>query len=279
MHVLGVGYPGSVGIIGGGTMGEALIKGLRARGVAGARLTISDVRPARLAQLRRRYGVRVTPDNAAVVRVSSVVILAVKPQEMDGVLQVCRAAIGARATSPLCISIAAGVTLARLRRGLGPRVAVVRVMPNTAARIGASISALACGRGVSPAQRRQAAAICSAIGDVVDVPERWLNAVTAVSGSGPAYVFSLIRAMAAAGRRVGLPPALAQRLAAATALGSAHLLARTGEAPDALIAQVASKRGTTEAALRVFARRGFDRIIAEAVQAAARRAQELSCLS
>lgn len=276
---------GTIGIIGGGTMGEALAKGLRARGVAGSRILIADVRAARLAALRRRYGVRVTRDHAALARAASIVVLAVKPQEMDGVLRVCAAAtkrLPARGgpprqagrASPLYLSIAAGVTLAALQRGLGRRAAVVRAMPNTAARVGAAITALAAGRRVSAAQRRQAAAVCAAIGEVINVPERWLNAVTAVSGSGPAYFFALVRAMREAGRQVGLPAAVAQRLAAATAWGSARLLAETGADPSVLIAQVASKRGTTEAALKVFADRGFDRIVAEAIGAAARRAGE-----
>ena len=264
----------TVGIVGGGTMGEAFIKGLRAVGVSGARLIVSDVRVARLTALRRRYGVRVAHENAALVAAASVVILAVKPQEIDAVLYECAAA--RRTPSPLYLSIAAGVTLERLQRGLGRGAPVVRAMPNTAARIGAAITALAAGRGVSARQRRQASAICGALGDVIDVPERWLNAVTAVSGSGPAYFFTLVAAMREAGRRVGLPPSVAQRLAAATALGSGRLLVETGEDPATLIAQVASKRGTTEAALNVFARRGFNRIVAEAVAAATRRARKLA---
>ena len=258
-------------------MGEALTKGLRARGVAGSRILISDVRAQRLAALRRRYGVRVTQDNAALTKTSSIVILAVKPQEMAGVLRVCAAA-AYRAPS-LYISIAAGVTLDVLQRGLGRRAAVVRAMPNTAARIGAAITALAASRRVSIAQRKQAALICAAMGDVIEVPERWLNAVTAISGSGPAYFFTLVRAMREAGRKVGLPSSVAQQLAVATAWGSARLLAETQEDPTVLMQQVASKRGTTEAALKVFARRGFDRMVADAIRAATRRAKELSCLS
>lgn len=265
---------GTIGIIGGGTMGEALTRGLRARGVPGSRILIADVRATRLASLRRRYRVRTTQDNGALARASSVVVLAVKPQEMAGVLRTCVTA--ARRPSPLYLSIAAGVTLDALQRGLGRRAAVVRAMPNTAARVGAAITAIASGRHVSAAQRRQAAAICAALGEVIDVPERWLNAVTAVSGSGPAYFFTLVRAMRGAGRRVGLPADVAQRLAVATALGSARLLSETGEDPAVLIQQVASKRGTTEAALQVLAKRGFDRIMAEAVRAATRRARELS---
>ena len=267
----------TIGIIGGGTMGAALVKGLRARGVAGSRLIVSDVRAVRLADVRRRYGVRVTRKNAAVVSVSSIIVLAVKPQELDGVLQTCAAA--SRGRLPLYISIAAGVTLERLQRRLGRGASVVRAMPNAAARIGSAISALAAGRHVSVAQRRQARAICAAMGDVIEVPERWLNAVTAISGSGPAYFFTLVKAMREAGRRVGLPASVAQRLAASTALGSARLLIETGEDPAVLIGHVASKRGTTEAALKVFTKRGFDRIVAEAVAAAARRAKELACSS
>ncbi len=267
----------TVGIIGGGTMGEALIKGLRAGGMPGARLVVSDVRAARLAALRRRYGVRVTRRSAVLVAEATVVILAVKPQEIDAVLRECAAV--RRTAPPLYLSIAAGVTLARLRRQLGRRTPVVRAMPNTAARVGAAITALASGRHVPARQRRQAAAICTSLGDVIEVPERWLNAVTAISGSGPAYFFTLVAALRDAGCRVGLPSSVAQRLAVATALGSGRLLVETGDDPSTLIAQVASKRGTTEAALRVLARRGFGRMVTEAVVAATRRAQELSCSS
>ncbi len=265
---------GTIGIIGGGTMGEALVKGLRGHGLAGSRVLVSDVRPRRLSALRRRYGVRVAASNSDIAQTASVIILAVKPQELDGVLRECASVH--RATPPLYLSIAAGVTIGRLQQRLGRRAPVVRVMPNMAARVGSAISALAVGRRVTSAHRRQAMAICAAMGDVIAVPERWLNAVTAISGSGPAYFFALVRALREAGRRIGLPSSVAQRLATATALGSARLLVETGEDPTVLIAQVASKRGTTEAALQVLAQAGFDRLIARAVHAATRRAAALA---
>ena len=261
----------SIGFIGAGTMGQALIKGLLARGLSRRALGAADAKRGTREAVRRRFGVWTTPDHAALVRRSDVVILAVKPQQFSEVVPGLAPIVGRRR---LVISIAAGITLRWLEARL-PGVPLVRVMPNLPATVGCGFAGVAAGRGTTQRHRGIALAIFGSVGAAVELPERQLNALTAVSGSGPAYVFFLVDAWERAAARLGLPPAVAARAIRSTLSGSARLLT-LNESPAGLIKRVASKRGTTDAALTVLARRRVAAHFIEALRAAARRARQLS---
>ncbi|MBI3325046.1 MAG: pyrroline-5-carboxylate reductase [Candidatus Omnitrophica bacterium] len=175
----------------------------------------------------------------------------------------------------LIVSIAAGVPLAALERSL-QGAPIVRVMPNLGAKVGQGISALAYGRAVTPSDKRIARGIFGCVGEVLELPERLFHLVTAISGSGPAYFFLIFQALRDAGVRGGLSRAAATRLAVQTALGSAQVAGQTHDDLDVLVAQVASKRGTTEAALQVLRERGLTTILGDAIAAAAKRSAELA---
>lgn len=262
-----------LGVIGTGTMGQALIQGLLAQGLSSRSLWATDVDPDTRRGVARRFRVQVTSDHVELARQTDVLILAVKPQQFPEVIAQLAPHISRR---HLVISIAAGVTLRWLQARL-PRVPVVRVMPNLPATVGGGVAAIAGGRFASARHRAVARAVFEAVGDVVELPERQFDAITAVSGSGPAYVFFLVQMWEEAARSLGLPDAVARRAIAKTLGGSVCLLARSGQPAEALIRRVASKRGTTEAALKVLARRRVARHFVEAVRAAARRSKELSC--
>jgi len=198
-------------------------------------------------------------------------VLAVKPQEMSSVLE---GIVGCLTPRQLVISIAAGITLRYLGARL-PKSPIIRVMPNLPATVRKGFAAYACGRSVTPRHRAVVRAIFGAVGEVVELPQRSLDAVTAVSGSGPAYVFLLAQMWEEAAVALGLPPSVAKRAVRQTLAGSVELLAGDRLSPREWIARVASKKGTTEAALRVLAQRGVGRHFAEALQAAARRSRAL----
>ncbi len=308
----------TVGVIGAGTMGQALIRGLLHDGMASGRIVASDPRAGARRGLTR-LGVRMHAKNAPVARQADVLLLAVKPQEMRSLLQELRPwvrrrpldspAFGgvardvarnrsrgrperaqrvegrregnsgiARRAPPLVISIAAGITRRTLESRL-PGTPVARVMPNLPATVGAGFSAFTLGRRAGPAHRAVVEAIFGAVGETVELPERLFDAVTAVSGSGPAYVFFLVHAWEGAARALGLPRAVARRAVRQTLAGSVRLLASASLEPEAWIRRVASKRGTTEAALSVLTRRRLEPAFREALRAAARRSQELSWTS
>ena len=262
----------TIGVIGAGTMGQALIKGLLAQGLPRRRLRAADPSPAIRNAIARRFGIALTDDNLRVVRNADVVILAVKPQEMPDVT----AQLAPRLTRrQLVISIAAGITLQWLQARLR-NAPVIRVMPNLPATVGCGFSAIARARAATRRHRAIALELFGAVGDVMELPERYLDAITAVSGSGPAYVFFLVQAWEEAARRLGLPASVAERAIRQTLKGSAKLLAANREPAWALVQQVASKGGTTEAALRVLAKRRVAAHLVEALRSAARRSQELS---
>lgn len=253
-------------------MGQALVRGLIARGVRPGAIRASD--PSSLARRRLQgWGVRTSTENAAAGRGADIIVLAVKPQEMASVLAQLAPIVGPR---QLVVSIAAGVTLQSLESRL-PGVPVVRVMPNLPATVGKGFSAFTLGRRTTAAHRAVTKAIFEAVGEAVELPERLLDAVTAVSGSGPAYLFFLAQAWEEAGVRLGLPRPVAQRAVRQTLEGSVRLLSGDRLTPEEWIAKVASKRGTTEAALRVLARRRVQAHIQEALRAAAARSEELAC--
>ena len=257
--------------LGGGNMANALVGGLLAKGHDPRKLSVIEIAPAARDKIASR-GVRVTTAPDATTAKADVLVLAVKPQD-------ARAALASIATSvdgKLVISIAAGVRLDALSRWLGGHRRLVRCMPNTPALVGAGITALYALPEVDAAGRKQAETILSAVGEVVWVnEERLLDVVTAVSGSGPAYVFWLIEQLAAFAEREGIRAPDALRLAKQCVLGSAQLAQASTDSPAQLRKNVTSKGGTTEAALRVFEDEKLAERFAKALAAATRRGGEL----
>lgn len=263
----------SVGVIGCGNMGSALARGMvEAHLLPAGRIVGYDADSAKSRRLARGLKIK-SARSAREAAACSVVLLAVKPQQMGEVLSAIRPFLTHR---PLLISIAAGIRTDWIERRAGRGVPVVRVMPNTPALVKKGISAVAAGRSASIRHRAVAERIFGSVGETVRVREREMDAVTAVSGSGPAYFFYLIEQMEKAGTGLGLPSGTAKKLAAATARGAARLATCSGEDPAALRAKVTSKGGTTEAAFKVFERKGLGNILQEGIRAAARRAKELS---
>lgn len=248
-------------------MGTALVRGLCSAGWDATSVTVVEVDEARRAQLAGALP-GVTLAEAPLSAEGAV--LAVKPQSAK---EAARAL--AAVAAPRWLSIMAGVTLQRLQSWAGPQVAVVRAMPNTPALVGAGMTAIAAGDGAGEEDMAWAEALLGAVGQVVRVPEGAMDAVTAVSGSGPAYVFLLAEALAAAGEEQGLDPELSRRLALATVAGAGRLLAEPGADPAALRAQVTSPGGTTEAALSVLEAAGLSPALARAVAAAAERSRQI----
>ena len=249
-------------------MGEALVGGLLAAGWgAAADLAVVEKVAARRHELSERFpGLTVADAPAA----ADGAVVAVKPGDVE---EACRAL--AATGTPVVLSIAAGVALASLERWLGPGVRAVRAMPNTPALVGAGASAVAGGTGATADDLAWAESLLSAVGTVVRVPEDLLDAVTGLSGSGPAYVFLVAEALVEAGVLAGLPRATSSALAVQTLLGSARLLAESGEGPESLRAAVTSPGGTTAAGLRVLEERAVRAAFLEAVQAAAERSRQL----
>ena len=265
-----------VGFVGGGAMAEALVAGLAAAGVAPARMRASDPVAARRDQLAGRFGIAVTASNADVVAASDLVVLAVKPALVAAVLDEIAAANPAAAARPLWLSIAAGVPLSRLSAALPAGARVVRAMPNTPALVRSGATALAAGDSCSAEDRALARALCETVGSVWEAPsEALLDAVTGLSGSGPAYVFVFLEALSDAGVRVGLPREAASMLAIQTVLGSARLALETGRHPAQLKDQVTSPGGTTIAGLERLEAGGLRAAVYEAVAAATARSRQL----
>ncbi|QJA06063.1 pyrroline-5-carboxylate reductase [Thermosulfurimonas marina] len=263
------------GFIGGGKMAEALLRGGLAAGILKPQeVLISTPGKDRQEYLRKTYGVAAFFDNPRLVRECETVVLAVKPQVLSGVLEEIREA--ARKHRPLFISVVAGFPLERLKAGLGGVERLVRVMPNTPALVLSGVSALCKAPETPEEDLSRAEALFSALGEVVRVPEALFDAVTGLSGSGPAYVFAFIEALVDGGVREGLSREVAERLAVGTVLGAARLMKETGKDPYALKAMVTSPGGTTIAGLKALADRGFHGAVMEAVAAATRRARELS---
>ena len=275
-----------IGFIGAGNMGEAMINGLIKSALCEpAQIWASDVRAARLRQLKNTYQIHITQDNIEVFEQVDVVILAVKPQHMDEVLDhLSRTFPRTIKGVKLIISIAAGFPIARIERhfyqdldesskGLLP---IVRVMPNTPALVLAGMAGMSGNAYAGASDLDEARNILAAIGGVIEFQEKDLDAVTALSGSGPAYVFYLIEALVEAGAGLGLRPSHALRLTLETIKGSVKLLEATGEAPVVLRKNVTSRGGTTEAALNVLDRHGVKGHLMDAIRAAAQRSKALS---
>lgn len=262
-----------IGFIGGGYMGEALAAAFLKEGlVAAGDVTISDVAESRRSHLSSAYGVGVTDQNSEAAAGADVVVLAVKPQEFANVAAGLRGALSEEQT---LLSIMAGVTIARIVDETGHR-AVVRVMPNTAAFVGQAMSVWTASDAV-PGERRQAiAGLLGALGQELQVnDEQYLDMATAVSGSGPGFVFLFLESMIDAGVQIGLQREMAEELSIQTLLGSATMAREMDKQPAELRAMVTSKGGTTAAGLQVMEDAGFRRVVADAVEATYKRAKEL----
>ncbi len=267
--------PAPIAFVGGGNMARSLVGGLVARGRAADTIRVAEPVAALREALARDFGVRVFADNAEAVAGAGTWVLAVKPQVMR---QVCEGlAATARAARPLVVSIAAGITATQLERWLGGGLPVVRTMPNTPALLGAGVTGLYANARVDAAQRADTEALLAAAGRTVWIDdEARMDAVTALSGSGPAYVFLLAEAMQAAGEAEGLPPDAARTLALQTLLGAARMLTEGEEPPAELRRRVTSPGGTTQAAIETFEAGGFRDLVARAIHAATERGRQLS---
>lgn len=264
----------TIAFIGGGNMARSLIGGLLARGWRAQQIVVADPMPAQVEVLRTQFAVRVTDDNAAAAREADIVVLAVKPQEMQRAAVGIREAIAAR--WPLLISIAAGIRASDIQRWL-PGVPIVRSMPNRPALQGCGMTGLYATADVSGERRAEAEHILGAVGATLWLErEQHMDIVTAVSASGPAYFFLLIEMLEHAGVAQGLAPDVSRRLAIETAYGAGAMARAASEPPAVLRQQVTSKGGTTEAALQVLEDRRVREAFDAAVAAATRRAAELA---
>jgi pyrroline-5-carboxylate reductase len=263
----------TIAFLGAGNMAEALIKGLLRAEVADPQEVLcTDRRKERGIELTARYGVRFDTSNAKAAELADVIVLSVKPQVMNHLLEEIAPALN---PTKLVISIAAGVPIEAIERKVGHGVRIIRTMPNTPALVGAGATALSPGKHATEADLEQAKSLFDAIGKAVIVDEPLLDAVTGLSGSGPAYVFLIIEALSDAGVKVGLPRYTAQELAAQTVLGSARLLIETGEHPGRLKDQVTSPGGTAIAGLHTLEAGGLRTTLMNAVEAATKRSKEL----
>jgi pyrroline-5-carboxylate reductase len=262
-----------IAFIGAGNMAASLIGGLRAKGLEAAQIRASDPGEETRARVSAEHGIKTFADNAQAIDGADVVVLAVKPQAMKAVCEAIRPSLK---PDQLVVSIAAGITCASMNNWLGAQP-IVRCMPNTPALVRQGASGLFATAEVSAEQRQQAQELLSAVGIALWLnEEQQLDAVTAVSGSGPAYFFLLIEAMTAAGVKLGLPADIAAQLTLQTALGAAHMAISSDVDAAELRRRVTSPAGTTEAAIKSFQANGFEALVEEALGAAAHRSAEMA---
>ena len=264
-----------VAFVGGGNMARSLIAGLLRQDAPASAIRVAEPVAELRQALSADFGVQVFDDARSAVEGAALWVLAVKPQVMSTVCT--QLADLAQQQHPLLLSIAAGITATQLERWCGGTAAVVRAMPNTPALLGAGVTGLYANARVSAAQRTQATRLLESAGVTVWLDdEAQMDAVTAVSGSGPAYVFLLAEAMEAAARAQGLPAETARTLVLHTLLGAARMLTESGEAPEVLRRRVTSPNGTTQAAIEEFQAGGFEALTATAIAAATERGRSLS---
>ena len=266
---------GTLVLVGAGKMGGAMLEGWLKGGADPRKVIALDPSPPpEMKAMLESHGVRLNPPVSSISD-AEVVVVAVKPQVLDDVLP---GIVALKASKPLILSVAAGKTIASFERHFGSDAAVIRTIPNTPAAIGRGITAMAANANVSPAQLELARALLSAVGEVVTVAdEAMIDVVTAVSGSGPAYVFYLTECLAAAGEKAGLPAGLAMQLARATVSGSGELMRVSGTPAAALRQNVTSPKGTTYAALQILmAANGMQPLFDQAIAAATKRSRELA---
>jgi len=261
-----------IGFIGGGAMGEAILKGLLAGGQKADSLIVSDSQRERREFLEKSYQVKTTSENEVVVKNSDVVILAIKPQNFPEVIDSC---VKALVSDKLIVSIMAGVTTAKLEEYLPDKCKVIRVMPNTPALVGAGTTVLSGGKYATEDDLKIALDIFQGLGSTTILPEKYLNAVTGLSGSGPAFVALLVEALADGGVMAGLPRDIAAKLALDTVGGTAKLLTETGMHPAQLKDRVTSPAGTTIYGMLELEKNGVRGTIMQTVLTATKRAEEL----
>ena len=260
-----------IAFIGGGNMASALIGGLLARGAKRSAICVIEPVPAARRRLAAKFKVHASAFLDARALAADTVVLAVKPQDMRAAAAPLMGRLGAR----LVISVAAGIRLKDLARWLGGHDRIVRVMPNTPCLIGSGAAGYALGPGASVADGELVGRLMRAVGIAFAVPESQLDAVTGLSGSGPAYVYTMIEALSDGGVRAGLPRATATALAAQTVFGAAQMVMSTGEHPGVLKDRVTSPGGTTIAGLQVLEQHGLRAALIDAVEAATNRSREL----
>lgn len=261
-----------VAVIGAGVMGEALIAALISSGVNPDRITISEKREERVQELIAKYSIK-SANIVQNVAAADALLLVVKPQDMGSVLEQIKGSINPEA---VVITFAAGKTISFIRNGLGTSNPVVRVMPNTPTLVGEGMAAASMGAGVSDSQREFVMGFLGATGKVIEVAEDLQDAVTATSGSGPAYFFAFVEAMVAAAKELGLSQEDATTLTVQTIVGAAKLLDESGKSATTLRENVTSPNGTTAAALASFATADMNLMVAKAMKAARDRSQELA---
>ncbi len=266
-----------VGIIGGGNMGEVMIRGLIQSGkIKETDILVSDVNQDRLAYISKTYGVRIAPSNAKLVDQASIIIIAVKPQNIDDLLEELASSSH---EGHLFISIVAGVTTDKLAAKMHHRSGIIRVMPNAPASVLAGIAAICPGRNASAADLQRAVSIFECVGRTVIIRnESLMDVVTGLSGSGPAFVFLVIESLSDAGVQLGISRKESSLLAAQTVYGAAKMLLETGRHPSELKDIVATPGGTTFAGLKMLEKGNFRSTIMEAVEAATARSRELGTL-
>ena len=264
-----------LGVIGGGVMGEALLSRLVDKEIYSASaITVSDPLPKRQADLKQKYGVQATADNGLIVETANVILLAVKPQIFPRVIEGLESALSAdRPSGQVIVSILAGTSLEQLEAAF-PGTAVVRAMPNTPAIVGSGITAIAPGQHTTPEHMQAARQLFEAVGEVVEVPESMMDAVTGVSGSGPGFLALMAESMIDGGVLAGLPRAIATQLALQTLRGTADLL-QSGVHPAELKDRVTSPGGTTIAGIEQMELAGVRAAMMQAVRAAYTRSKEL----
>jgi pyrroline-5-carboxylate reductase len=261
-----------VAIFGAGVMGETLLSGLLRAGRPADQLVITERRADRAAELTEKYGVRVL-DNAEAAAIADTLVLVVKPQDMAALLDEISPHV---ADGNLVVSLAAGITTTYLESRLPQGRPVVRVMPNTPALVDQGMAAISAGAHCDPEHLREAEELLAATGKVLEVPEKLQDAVTAISGSGPAYIFYVVEAMIEAGVVLGMPRSTATELVVQTLYGAATMIKETGQHPTVLREQVTSPGGTTAAALRELDDHKVRAAFITAMEAAANRSRELA---
>ncbi len=263
-----------IGMIGCGNMGQAILGGIMSKGLAsGKDVFISDIDSVKLEKVRKGYGVEATFNNSMVASSANIIILAVKPQDMEETLL---GIAGSLTGDKVLVSIAAGVTIRKISFITGGAVSVARTMPNMPALIKEGFTAVSYSRKTGRREKELIKNIFLALGEVVEVKESDLDAITALSGSGPAYFYFFLEALTKAGTGLGLTRKVAARAAFRTALGSLKLLDESGRDPSRLRRQVTSKGGATQAALTVFRRKGLQGAVTAGLKAARKRSRELS---
>jgi len=263
----------TLGVLGMGKMASAMVRGMLTDGVLSADQVIATRRdPAALERLCSELGIRAASSNEALVAQCDILMLGIKPQQFGEVLP----ALAPHSKAELVISIAAGLTTTQVEDLLGGGIAVIRAMPNTPALVGRGVTGFCSGRHVAPEHRALAEALLEATGSALAIEESQINALTAISGSGPAYFYLLAEALCAAGRKEGLEGSVAKKLAAETLIGAGMLLAARNLSPQELRAEVTSPNGVTHAAIERFEDQDFHTMVAHVVRRAIERGEELA---